>query len=111
LIGGLKPAEGESRMPMVDQSISASETALLTESALSADGCAHLRRPYNGAWVGDIKMFRDLEHRHLMQFIDYQEILPGKDRVRRSKITDAGRTALLALDIADDVAAAIALKT
>jgi hypothetical protein len=33
----------------------------------------HLRRPYNGSWVGDIKMFRDLEHRHLMEFIDYQD--------------------------------------
>ena len=95
---------------MVHQSISELETALLTESALSSDGCAHLRRPYNGAWVGDIKMFRDLEHRHLMQFIDYQEILPVKDRVRRSKITDVGRAALLELDIADGVTAAIALK-
>jgi hypothetical protein len=83
---------------MVDQSISASEAALLTESALSGDGCANLRRPYNGTWVGDIKMFRDLEQRNLMQFVDYQEILPAKDRVRRSKITDAGRAALLALD-------------
>jgi hypothetical protein len=90
---------------MVDQSTSASEAALLRESALSSDGCAHLRRPYNGAWIGDIKMFRDLEHRHLMQFIDYQEILPVKDRVRRSQITDAGRTALLELDSTNGVAA------
>jgi hypothetical protein len=93
---------------MVEQIVSASEAALLTESALSSDGCAHLRRPYNGAWVGDIKMFRDLEHRHLMQFIDYQEILPVKDRVRRSKVTDAGRTALLALDSTNGVDTAVA---
>lgn len=89
---------------MVHQSITEPETALLTESALSSDGCAHLRRPYNGSWVGDIKMFRDLEHRHLMEFIDYQEIPPVKDRVRRSKITDAGRAALLELDIANAAA-------
>lgn len=89
---------------MVDHCISASEVALLTESALSGDGCAHLRRPYNGVWVGDIKLFRDLEHRQLMQFIDYQEILPVKDRVRRSKITEAGRTALLELDTANRAA-------
>ena len=36
----------------------------------------------NGVWVGDIKMFRSLEQRDLMQFVDYQ-----KDRVRRSRIT------------------------
>ncbi len=89
---------------MIDHIISASESALMTESALSGDGCAHLRRPYNGVWVGDIKMFRDLEHRQLMEFIDYQEILPAKDRVRRSKITDAGRAALLELDIANHAA-------
>jgi hypothetical protein len=92
---------------MVDQSISATEAALLTESSLSSDGCAHLRRPYNGIWVGDIKMFRDLEHRNLMQFVDYQEILPVKDRVRRSKITDAGRTALIEFDSIKGVAAAM----
>jgi hypothetical protein len=89
---------------MVDQSISATEAALLTESSLSSDGCAHLRRPYNGIWVGDIKMFRDLEHRNLMQFVDYQQILPVKDRVRRSKITDAGRTALIEFDSIKGVA-------
>jgi hypothetical protein len=33
-------------------------------------------------------MFRDLEHRNSMEFIDYQEILPVKNRVRRCKITD-----------------------
>jgi hypothetical protein len=97
-------------MTMVHQSISEPETALLTESALSSDGCAHLRRPYNGTWVGDIKMFRDLEQRHLMEFVDYQEILPVKDRVRRSNITDSGRAALLELDIANSVAAPNALK-
>jgi hypothetical protein len=75
-------------------SVSAAEAAILTESALNSDGCAHLRRPYNGSWVGDIKMFRNLEHRELMQFLDYQEVLPMKDRVRRSRITDAGRAAL-----------------
>ena len=85
---------------MVHQSISEPERALLTESVLSSDGCARLVRPYNGSWVGDIKMFRDLEHRHLMEFIDYQETAPARDRVRRSKITDAGRVALLELDIA-----------
>jgi hypothetical protein len=86
-------------MPMVEQmAVSVAETAILTESALSGDGCAHLRRPYNGAWVGDIKMFRSLEQRNLMQFVDYQEILPAKDRVRRSRITDAGRTTLTELD-------------
>jgi hypothetical protein len=41
------------------------------------------------------KMFRSLEHRDLMKFVDYQEELPVKDRVRRSRITDAGRAALL----------------
>jgi DNA-binding MarR family transcriptional regulator len=46
----------------------------------------------NGVWVGDIKMFRSLEQRDLMQFVDYQ-----KDRVRRSRITDAGRAALAEL--------------
>jgi hypothetical protein len=82
---------------MIEQiNVSAAEAAILTESALESDGCAHLRRPYNGAWVGD--MFRNLEQRNLMQFVDYQEVLPVKDRVRRSKITAAGRTALLALD-------------
>jgi hypothetical protein len=91
----------KTEMPMTDHSISLAESALLTESARSGDGCAHLRRPYNGVWVGDIKMFRDLEHRRLMEFIDYQELLPAKDRVRRSKITDAGRAALLELDIAN----------
>jgi hypothetical protein len=81
--------------PMVEQiSVSAAEAAILTESALNSDGCAHLRRPYNGSWVGDIKMFRSLEHRDLMKFVDYQEVLPVKDRVRRSRITDAGRAAL-----------------
>jgi hypothetical protein len=91
---------------MVEQSVSASEAALLTESALSSDGCAHLRRRYNGAWIGDIKMFRNLEQRSLMQFIDYQEVLPVKDRVRRSRITDAGRTVLAEFDIcAKDVVA------
>jgi hypothetical protein len=90
---------------MIDHSISPPESTLLTESALSGDGCAHLRRPYNGVWLGDIKMFRDLEHRQLMEFIDYQEILPAKDRVRRSKITDAGRTALLEHGIANGAAA------
>jgi hypothetical protein len=74
--------------------VSAAEAAILTESALNSDGCAHLRRPYNGAWVGDIKMFRSLEQRDLMRFVDYQEVLPVKDRVRRSRITDAGRAAL-----------------
>jgi hypothetical protein len=92
-------------MSMINQSISASEAALLTESAVSSDGCAHLRRPYNGTWVGDIKVFRGLEHRNLMQFVDYQEIFPAKDRVRRSKITDAGRTALSELDNSRGVAA------
>ena len=61
-------------------SLSAAEAA--TEGALDNDGFAHLRRPYNGVWVGDIKMFRSLEQRDLMQFVDYQ-----KDRVRRSRIT------------------------
>jgi hypothetical protein len=89
---------------MVDHIISASESALLTESTVSGDGCAHLRRPYNGAWVGDIKLFRDLEQCQLMEFIDYQEILPVKDRVRRSKITEAGRTALLELGVANRAA-------
>ena len=56
-----------------------------------------LGRPYNGSWVGDIKMFRSLEHRDLMKFVDYQEELPVKDRVRRSRITDAGRAALTEL--------------
>jgi DNA-binding MarR family transcriptional regulator len=37
-------------------------------------------------------MFRSLEQRDLMQFVDYQ-----KDRVRRSRITDAGRAALAEL--------------
>jgi len=41
-------------------SISTAEAAILTESALDSDGFAHLRRPYNGVWVGDIKMFRNL---------------------------------------------------
>jgi hypothetical protein len=64
--------------PMVEQiSVSAAEAAILTESELNSDGCAHLRRPYNGSWV-----------------VDYQEVLPVKDRVRRSRITDAGRAAL-----------------
>jgi hypothetical protein len=80
---------------MVEQiSVSAAEAAILTESALNSDGCAHLRRPYNGSWAGDIKMFRSLEQRDLMQFVDYQEVLPVKDRVRRSRITDTGRAAL-----------------
>jgi hypothetical protein len=39
---------------MVQQSISEPETALLTESER---WYAHLRRPYNGAWVGDIRCF------------------------------------------------------
>jgi hypothetical protein len=78
-------------------SISAAEAAILTESALDSDGFACLRRPYNGVWVGDIKMFRSLEQRDLMQFVDYQEVLPAKDRVRRSRITDAGRAALAEL--------------
>ena len=83
---------------MVEQiSVSAAEAAILTEGVLNSDGCAHLRRPYNGSWVGDIKMFRNLEHRELMQFVDYQEVLPAKDRVRRSRITDAGRAALAEL--------------
>jgi hypothetical protein len=94
------PIDGEQTtgMPMVDQiGVSAAEAAVLTESALSSDGCAYLRRPYNGGWVGDIKMFRNLEQRNLMKFVDYQEVLPVKDRVRRSRITDAGRTALTEL--------------
>jgi hypothetical protein len=78
-------------------SISAAEAAILTESALDSDGFVYLRRPYNGVWVGDIKMFRSLEERELMQFVDYQQMLPGKDRVRRSRITDAGRVALAEL--------------
>ena len=78
-------------------SISTAEAAILTESALDTDGFAHLRRPYNGTWVGDIRMFRSLEQRDLMQFVDYQEVLPAKDRVRRSRITDAGRAALAEL--------------
>jgi len=41
-------------------------------------------------------MFRSLEQRDLMQFVDYQEVL-AKDRVRRSRITDAGRAALAEL--------------
>ena len=56
-------------------SISAAEAAILTEGALDNDGFAHLRQPYNGVWVGDIKMFRSLEQRDLMQFVDYQEAL------------------------------------
>lgn len=44
-----------------------------------------------------IKMFRSLEQRDLMQFVDYQEVLSAKDRVRRSRITDAGRAALAEL--------------
>jgi hypothetical protein len=84
---------------MVEQmDVSAAEATVLTESALSSDGCAHLRRPYNGTWIGDIKMFRDLEQRNLMKFVDYQEVLPAKDRVRRSRITDAGQTALTHLE-------------
>lgn len=78
-------------------SISPAEAAILTESALDSGGFAHLRRTYNGVWAGDIKLFRSLEHRDLMQFIDYQEVLPAKDRVRRSRITDAGRAALAEL--------------
>lgn len=78
-------------------SISTAEAAILTEGALDSEGHAHLRRPYNGVWVGDIKMFRDLEQRNLMQFVDYQEVLPAKERVRRSRITDAGRAALAEL--------------
>jgi hypothetical protein len=78
-------------------SISTAEAAILTEGALDNDGFAHLRRPYNGVWVGDIKMFRSLEQRDLMQFVDYQEVLSAKDRVRRSRITDAGRAALAEL--------------
>jgi hypothetical protein len=77
--------------------VSTAEVAILTESALDSDGFAHLRRPYNGVWVGDIRMFRDLEQRNLMQFVDYQEVLPAKERVRRSRITDAGRAALAEL--------------
>ena len=69
----------------------------MTEGALDNDGVAQLRRPFNGAWVGDIKMFRRLEQRDLMQFVDYQVVLPAKDRVRRSRITDAGRAALAEL--------------
>jgi hypothetical protein len=42
-------------------------------------------------------MFRSLEQRGLMQFVDYQQVLPAKDRVRRSRITDAGRAALAEL--------------
>jgi hypothetical protein len=81
---------------------------LYSESTLSSDGCAHLRQPYNGAWVGDIKMFRSLEQRNLMKFVDYQEVLPAKDRVRRSRITDIGQAALTDLDncprgVADEV--------
>jgi hypothetical protein len=76
-------------------SLSAAEAA--TEGALDNDGFAHLRRPYNGVWVGDIKMFRSLEQRDLTQFVDYQEVLSAKDRVRRSRITDAGRAALAEL--------------
>jgi hypothetical protein len=68
-----------------------------SDGALDNDGFAHLRRPYNGVWVGDIKMFRSLEQRDLMQLVDYQEVLPAKDRVRRSRITDAGRAALAEL--------------
>jgi hypothetical protein len=49
-----------------------------SDGALDNDGFAHLRRPYNGVW-------------------DYQEVLPAKDRVRRSRITDAGRAALAEL--------------
>jgi hypothetical protein len=79
-------------------SLSTAEAAILTESALDSDGFAHLRRPYNGIWVGDIKMFRSLEQRDLMQFVDYQEVLPAKGRVRRSSITDAGRAALAELN-------------
>jgi hypothetical protein len=80
------------------EQISEGEAAILTESALNGDGYAHLRRPYNGSWVGDIKMFRSLERRDLMRFVDYQEVLPVKDRVRRSRITDAGRAALTELN-------------
>jgi hypothetical protein len=64
--------------------ISTAEAAILTEGALDNDGFAH--RPYNGVWVGDIKMCRSLEQRDLMQFVDYQEVLPAKDRVRRSRM-------------------------
>jgi hypothetical protein len=83
---------------MVEQiNLSAIEAAILMEGMLDSDGCAHLRRPYNGTWVGDIKMFRNLEQRNLMQFVDYQGLPPAKDRVRRSRITDAGRAALAEL--------------
>ena len=78
-------------------SISTAEAAILTEGARDNDGFAHLRRPYNGVRGGDIKMFRSLEQRDLMQFVDYQEVLPAKDRVHRSRITDAGRAALAEL--------------
>ena len=74
--------------------VSTPEAAILRESTLDSEGFALLRRPYNGVWSGDIKMFRGLEQRKLMQFVDYQEVLPAKDRVRRSRITDAGRAAL-----------------
>ena len=77
--------------------LSTAEVAILTESALDGDGFAHLHRPYNGVWVGDIKTFRSLEQRDLMQFVDYQEVLPAKGRARRSRITDAGRAALAGL--------------
>jgi hypothetical protein len=40
---------------------------------------AALRRPYNGSWVGDIKMFRNLERRELMQFVYYQELTDTPD--------------------------------
>jgi hypothetical protein len=92
---------------MVEQTVLASEASTMTASALSSHGCAHLRRPYNGIWVGDIKTFRDLEHRHLMQFIDYRGILPVKDRVRRCTITEAGRKVLTIFDSSRGASAAM----
>ena len=61
-------------------SLSAAEAA--TEGALTMTGLPTFAGHTNGVWVGDIKMFRSLEQRDLMQFVDYQ-----KDRVRRSRIT------------------------
>jgi hypothetical protein len=55
-------------------------------------------------WIppaGDIKMFRNLEQRDLMQFVDYREVLPAKDRVRRSRITEVGRAGARGANLPD----------
>lgn len=70
------------------------EVRMLASAVCNDSQCAIVRRPYGGLWDSDFTTMKGLEARGYLQFETYHHDPFSRDFIRRSEITEIGRTEL-----------------